>query len=629
MKSRFLALTAALLIGLGACTLADDITPPPGYQFPTPEPTLAALHPSAPPSPARGAPIYVEKCAPCHGETGLGNGPMAAQLPVAVPVLSLREIAGRAAPAEWFAIVSQGRLERGMPGFLSLSEAERWDVLAYVYTLGTTAEELQRGETLFGDICAACHGPLGRVDRAADFTDQEFMAQLSGAGIYRTISGESPSHDLQGLAEDDAWALVAYVRALTFDLSPLVAAVQEAPTPTLESAAAQQAPSPTPEPVAVEADEEQTEAGPTPEPAALSITGTLTSGSGSAMASGLTVLLHQYNMNTGQEDQSLSGEVGPDGAYRFDQVPALDQMAYWVTVDYDGVTYESVFIVYDGATTDYDLPVTVYDSVGDYSLLEVIQVDVYFLFEEEGLMRVFELYKIINPGTRAVIFPVTETTIPFIRLPIAAQGVQFSPADDSAPFLPAGADAAIPPGADAIYGIVAVYDHPYSNRLELELSFLLPVEQVNVFVEQGVRLRSDRMEGAEPLTIQGITFDSFQAADLPAGEVLVMTLSGRPGTAAPAFSLDRQDGLLIGLGALGLALITAGVILYLRDRKRGDAGDEDDENDGEPPDALGRDRDAILDAIVVLDDQYRAGGLSREAYQKRRDELKERLRELV
>lgn len=628
MKSRLLALAAALLFGLGACTLADDITPPPGYQSPTPEPTLAALYPSAPPSPARGAPIYVEKCAPCHGETGLGNGPMAAQLPVAVPALSLREIAGRAAPAEWFAIISQGRLERGMPGFLSLSEAERWDVLAYVYTLGTTAEELQRGETLFTDLCAACHGPLGRVDRAADFTDQEFVAQLSGAGIYRTISGESPSHDLQDLPEDDAWALVAYVRALAFDRSPAAAvAAQEAPTPTLEPAAAQEAPTPTPEPAAVETDEEQTDAGPTPEPAALAITGTMTNGSGSALAPGLTVLLHQYDMDTGQESQSLSGEVGSDGVYLFDQIPALEQMAYWVTVDYDGVTYESVFIVYDGETTDYDLPVTVYDSVRDYSLLAVIQVDVYFLFDEEGLMRVFELYKIINPGTQTVVFPVTEDAIPFIRLPAAAQGVQFSPADDSAPFMPAGDDAAILPGADVIYGIVAVYDHPYPNRLELELSFLLPVEQVNVFVEQGVRLRSDRLAGSEPLTLQGIIFDSYQAADLPAGEVVDLSLSGRPGS-SPAFSLERQDGLLIGVGALGLVLIASGVILFLRDRRRRDL-ETDEEDDGEPPDSLGRDRDAILDAIVVLDDQFRAGGLSREAYQKRRDELKERLKELV
>jgi hypothetical protein len=33
-----------------------------------------------------------------------------------------------------------------------------------------------------------------------------------------------------------------------------------------------------------------------------------------------------------------------------------------------------------------------------------------------------------------------------------------------------------------------------------------------------------------------------------------------------------------------------------------------------------------MDAIIALDDQYKAGNLSEEAYQKRREELKARLK---
>jgi hypothetical protein len=74
---------------------------------------------------------------------------------------------------------------------------------------------------------------------------------------------------------------------------------------------------------------------------------------------------------------------------------------------------------------------------------------------------------------------------------------------------------------------------------------------------------------------------------------------------------------LIGVGAFGVVLILAGIWLFMRDRKRVvevvDEEEEDDEFD---------DPDSLMDAIIALDDLHRAGKLSDEAYQKRREELK-------
>jgi hypothetical protein len=75
---------------------------------------------------------------------------------------------------------------------------------------------------------------------------------------------------------------------------------------------------------------------------------------------------------------------------------------------------------------------------------------------------------------------------------------------------------------------------------------------------------------------------------------------------------------LIGVGALGLALILAGAWLYWRDRKR--VGEEDEEQ-GELEDP-----ESIMDAIIALDDLHRAGKLSDAAYQQRRDEMKNALK---
>ena len=108
MKFRIVLLIVLATL-LSACnlTLAEDVTPPPGYVAPTPMPTLGPLFPAQAPSVEKGAAIYFEKCAPCHGETGLGDGPQGIQLGVTVRAYGLPEIARPASPAQYFTSVQQ------------------------------------------------------------------------------------------------------------------------------------------------------------------------------------------------------------------------------------------------------------------------------------------------------------------------------------------------------------------------------------------------------------------------------------------------------------------------------------------------------------------------------------------
>jgi len=145
MKSRILYFfTLALLLSACNMTLAEDITPPPGYVHPTPVPTLV-LYPSQKPSVANGERIYAEKCAACHGDTGLGDGEQGIQLGVTVRAFGLAEVARPASPAQYYTAVTRGNIERFMPPFASLSDQERWDVVAYALTMHTTPEQIERG----------------------------------------------------------------------------------------------------------------------------------------------------------------------------------------------------------------------------------------------------------------------------------------------------------------------------------------------------------------------------------------------------------------------------------------------------------------------------------------------------
>ena len=156
MKSRILYFfTLALLLSACNMTLAEDITPPPGYVHPTPVPTLV-LYPSQKPSVANGERIYAEKCAACHGDTGLGDGEQGIQLGVTVRAFGLAEVARPASPAQYYTAVTRGNIERFMPPFASLNDQERWDVTAYALSLHTTPEQIEHGKKLFEENCADC-----------------------------------------------------------------------------------------------------------------------------------------------------------------------------------------------------------------------------------------------------------------------------------------------------------------------------------------------------------------------------------------------------------------------------------------------------------------------------------------
>jgi hypothetical protein len=83
------------------------------------------------------------------------------------------------------------------------------------------------------------------------------------------------------------------------------------------------------------------------------------------------------------------------------------------------------------------------------------------------------------------------------------------------------------------------------------------------------------------------------------------------------------------LGGLGLALVIAGVFLYLRNKKEAEMeSGESDTLAGQEEDSL-EDADTVMDAIITLDDMYKEGELSETAYQERRSKLKQRLNELL
>jgi high-affinity iron transporter len=93
--------------------------------------------PARPPSLERGAVVYRERCAACHGETGHGDGPKAKSVKGPPPAnLTDRAVMGNKSLLDIFRRIAIGTPGTAMPEFAEdLPVADRWAVAAYVQAM--------------------------------------------------------------------------------------------------------------------------------------------------------------------------------------------------------------------------------------------------------------------------------------------------------------------------------------------------------------------------------------------------------------------------------------------------------------------------------------------------------------
>jgi mono/diheme cytochrome c family protein len=639
MRFRNLAIFALLAVILSACnfSLAEDITPPPNYKSPTPAPTTGPLFPANPPNTVSGAAIFAEKCVPCHGSVGLGDGPQAANLPVTVPRLGVAETARGAAPSQWYTVVTQGNIQRFMPPFASLTDQERWDVVAFAYSLSITSEEASAGKSLFETRCAPCHGTDGKKIASADLTDQALMAALSQNDIAGFIQkGVPPQMPASDLNDDDAFAVAAYVRTFTF-ASPHVAGVVEPAATSQPSAVTLGAASTgegTPS-ASLEAGTPAVVEG-TPAQNAASVSqvgsfrGKVSNASTGSVPAGLTVTLRAFDHNqagggTFDEAFSKDGIINPDGTFSFENVELTQGRIYVAEVKYGGVPYQSEPIAVNNQETSFTFaPLEIYETTTDFSSLTVNQVHFFFEAPVNGQIPVSAVYVFTNSTKQSVLVESDGTTIPFITTPQGVVDVGYQDAGMGGKFLPADKGFVIPPGTEQ-YGIIAIFSLPYDKKLEYSQSFKLNVTSGSVIVPEGMKAKGDGLtEGEVRPMSSGQNFQSYQFTTT--GNSVAFTISGEPKAGAAAVvGGDSTRNIIIGVGVFGAVLILAGIFLFWRDRRsvREDADKYTDVDEEEEDD---ENSDELMDAIIALDDQYKAGNISEEAYKKRREELKTRLK---
>lgn len=90
----------------------------------------------------RGAQIYADNCAACHGADGRGEGPLAKGLTVKPADLTAEHIFEHA-DGDLFWWISQGIPEGGMPAFAgTIDERRRWDVINFIHARASALQPL-------------------------------------------------------------------------------------------------------------------------------------------------------------------------------------------------------------------------------------------------------------------------------------------------------------------------------------------------------------------------------------------------------------------------------------------------------------------------------------------------------
>ena len=165
---------------------------------------------------AVGQKLFLNNCAQCHASDGGGSR--------GFPNLTDRDWQWGGDPATIKATITNGRTGTMPPFGPALGEQGVKDVAHYVMSLsGLTHDSLRRarGEPIFKQICAACHGAEGKGNPALGAPNLTDRIWLHGSGeptiietITRGRSGQMPAHK-ELLSEAKIHLLTAYVLSLS------------------------------------------------------------------------------------------------------------------------------------------------------------------------------------------------------------------------------------------------------------------------------------------------------------------------------------------------------------------------------------------------------------------------------
>lgn len=568
-----MAILAVTLSGCVSQTAADSAAASSAQA-----PTLAVSQPLVAPSLTDGQQLYQQYCASCHT---ISDGSAAPHL-ISVDWLK------QTTPAEMYRYVTSGNSSEGMPAYASLTSSDRWDIVAYLLSLISPVSEVSGTQLTYQNMCSACHGATGQGEgtqalsqniQVSDWQQDPLLIDSSNETLYEAIrSGNAHGMGTFAvmLSEAKIWALVNQVRTLSIqggdqstsggnETSPLVTDTNEG---------------------------------------FFTLSGKVSNGSGGTLENLSAVQLDIVQNN--QILYTMTTSVLADGTFQFVLVPLSSRWNYTAHINYGGVIYKSGRLLGQSIAADAseNEDIVVYDPVYETSALQAESLHVLISFDSENSVHVAQSFLISNPSAFTV--SPLETASPVLVFPISssAQNLSFAASQESE-FLKLtqgvlGDWQPILPGS--VHQVMFEYDLPFDDEQDFVFYTPVSVSSAMVMVETG----------SQPINCTGMQVSSHSAMMKSAAVQMFTAEDIQAESKINLHCFNKQSILPNLLGGIALMLVLIGVAVaayFVRQKaiRRLQQGKVK--------------RTALLDAIITLDDQFKAGEISAEVYQAKREEL--------
>jgi hypothetical protein len=347
---------------------------------------------------------------------------------------------------------------------------------------------------------------------------------------------------------------------------------------------------------------------------------------GSLLSKGLEIVLEGYDQFELAYQEVLP--VDATGQVLFTDVPLDPDQVFFASISYGGAVYRSELVAIDESIDSLDLFIQLFDTTTDDDGLFIERVHVLVEFVQPDLVNVVEIYIFSNLGDKTVVALDSNEPSVVFPLPADAGSIGFDDGVLGRRYLLTedgfGDTVSIPPGT-GVYQVLVYYTLPYQrNKLEFIQDMAYPVGAVVV------------MAPADNIKVKSSELVSMGIQDLPSGPIQVFSggaiskeqplefrISGKPAGLDDGVSTTPGTSrtLLYVLAGAGGLLFLSGIVLYLRNRHEGEP--EFTEED------LGISQEEILDSIIALEDLHEQGEVSEKAYNKKRKELKDQLKDLT
>ncbi|MCY3915668.1 MAG: cytochrome c [Chloroflexi bacterium] len=522
------------------------------------------------PNLTNGGRIFAERCVECHGLSGDGRGELVIAGSVEPPLdMTDRAQVMAKSPLEWFDIITKGNIAKLMPPWEdALTEAERWDVALYSYTLAYDDALLASGERIWRESCGECALP---TVIPPVFSDVEYAARLN-----RDLFGSA-------LTAAEAAAATAYAR-----WTSLSAVAQTKARLSLGE-----------------------------------ITGRVLQGTaGGRLPADTVVQLHYGNSDVGFSVAETIAEA--DGGFLFEGIPLSADLDYAVGAEYAGRLFsQRVFPLEEAEQT-----ITIYDATNDPLAVSVARISLSLEPATlEGLgagLYISQILTYRNDSDRIYLsgrgFEDGREATLLIQFP---QGARLLSGDANGRYvviedvqgLPDSAIDTLPVLPGEAHDLLLEFWLPYQDGARYEQKFNNRIDaEVTITAAEELRLESEWLgQGAAN---ESGAYRSYSAAlRLNRDPRISFEISGQPFATSSdeRFVVTSEALSVVLLGAFALAGALLGGLGLMKRRQ----------------DRSGSEIDRLVAELARLEADHDQGQINHDLYHHRRRELKAKLAQLM